>query len=79
MNRNVWIVAGIVVIAIGILNIILGLNLVPTKAIADERGTGPGWWLIWSVITLTVISAVSLGGFLLAAGLGKVPETRPSK
>jgi hypothetical protein len=76
MNRNVWIVAGIVVIALGILNIILGLNLVPTKAIAEERGTGPGWWLIWSVIALTVVCAVALGGFLLAAGLGRVPETR---
>jgi hypothetical protein len=73
----VWIVAGIVVLALGVLNIVLGIGLVPTKAIADERGTGPGWWLIWTVISLTVISAVALGGFLLAAGLGKVPETRP--
>ena len=63
-------------LAIGVVNVILGMNLVPTKAIADERGTGPGWWLIWTVISLTVISAVALGGFLLAAGLGKVPETR---
>jgi hypothetical protein len=76
MNRNVWIVAGIIVIALGVLNVVLGMNLVPSKAIAQERGTGPGWWLIWSVISLTVICAVSLGGFLLAAGLGKVPETR---
>ena len=76
MNRNVWIVAGIVVLALGVMNVILGMNLVPTKAIAEQRGTGAGWWLIWSVIGLTVICAVSLGGFLLAAGLGKVPETR---
>ena len=76
MNRNVWIVAGIVVIALGILNIILGMNLVPTMAVAEERGTGTGWWLIWSVIALTVVCAVALGGFLLAAGLGRVPETR---
>jgi hypothetical protein len=76
MHRNVWIVTGIVVIALGVLNVVLGLNLVPTKAIADERGTGPGWWLIWSVIALTVVCALTLGGFLLAAGLGKVPETR---
>jgi len=76
MNRNVWIVAGIVVIALGIVNVILGMNLVPTMAIAQERGTAPGWWLIWSVIALIVICAVALGGFLLAAGLGKVPETR---
>ena len=76
MNRNVWIVVGIAVIALGIVNVILGMNLVPTKAIAEQRGTGAGWWLIWSVIALTVVCAVSLGGFLLAAGLGKVPETR---
>jgi hypothetical protein len=75
MNRTVWIVAGIVVIALGILNVILGTYLVPTMSVATERGTGPGWWLIWSVIALTVVCALALGGFLLAAGLGKVPET----
>ena len=75
MNRNVWIVAGIVVLLLGVLNILLGLNLVPTRAVAEQRGTGPGWWLIWSVIALTVVCSVALGGFLLAAGLGKVPET----
>jgi hypothetical protein len=76
MNRNVWLVAGIVVLALGMLSIVLGMNLVPTMAVANERGTIAGWWLIWTVITLVVISAVSLGGFLVAAGLGKVPETR---
>jgi hypothetical protein len=75
MNRTVWIVAGIVVIALGILNVILGINLVPTISVATERGTAPGWWLIWSVIVLTVVCALALGAFLLAAGLGKVPET----
>jgi hypothetical protein len=75
MNRSVWIVTGIVVIAIGILNVILGMNLVPTLTVAQERGTAPGWWLIWSVIALTVVCTLALGGFLLAAGLGKVSET----
>jgi len=76
MNRNVWLVAGLVVIALGIVNVILGTRMVPTMAVATERGTVAGWWLIWVVIALVVISAVSLGGFLVAAGLGKVPETR---
>ena len=75
MNRSVWIVAGIVVIALGILNVILGMNLVPTIAVAQQRGTAPGWWLIWSVIAITVLCSLALGAFLLAAGLGKVPET----
>ena len=76
MNRNVWLVAGLVVIAIGIVNVIMGTRMVPTMAVATEKGTVAGWWLIWSVIALVVISALSLGGFLVAAGLGKVPETR---
>ena len=76
MNRNVWLVAGFVVIALGLLNVVLGMNLVPTMAVATEKGTIAGWWLIWIVIALVVISAVSLGGFLVAAGLGRVPETR---
>lgn len=76
MNRNVWLVAGLVVIALGLGNIILGTRMVPTMAVATEKGTIAGWWLIWFVISLVVISALSLGGFLVAAGLGKVPETR---
>ncbi len=75
MNRNVWIVAAIVVFAMGLLNVVLGTYLVPTLAVATEKGTAPGFYLIWCVIALTVICSVSLAGFLLAAGLGKVPET----
>jgi len=55
---------------------VMGTRMVPTMAVATEKGTVAGWWLIWGVIGLVVISAVSLGGFLVAAGLGKVPETR---
>ena len=76
MNRNVWLVAGLVVLALGLVNVVMGTRMVPTMAVATERGTLAGWWLIWTVIGLVAISAVSLGGFLLAAGLGKVPETR---
>jgi hypothetical protein len=76
MNRNVWTVAGILVLALGLINVVLGLNLVPTMAVAQERGTAPGWWLIWVVIAATVACAVALGGFLIAAGLGKVSGVR---
>lgn len=76
MNRNVWIVAGIVVFALAIVSVMLGMGLVPPREIAQERGTGAGWWLVWTVIWITVLTAVSLGVFLVAAGAGKVPETR---
>lgn len=75
MNRNVWIVLGLFVIVLGVVNVILGLNLVPAMAEAEEKGTIAGWWLLWIVIGVVLASALALGGFLLAAGLGKVPET----
>ena len=75
MNRNVWIVAALVVLALGVVNVLLGMNLVPTLAVAQEKGTVAGWWLLWIVIGLVEVSAIALAGFLLAAGLGKVPET----
>ena len=75
MNRNVWIVAGILSLALGVLNVVLGTYLVPTLAVAQEKGTAAGFYLIWCVIALTALCAFALAGFLLAAGLGKVPET----
>jgi len=75
MNRNLWIVVGIVVLAMAVINVMLGMNLVPAMSEAERRGTIAGWWLIWTVIGLAVVSSVALGGFLIAAGLGKVPET----
>ena len=76
MNRNVWLVTGLVVIALGVANVVMGTRMVPTMAVATERGTIAGWWLIWVVIALVVICAVSLGGFLVEAGLAKVSKTR---
>lgn len=76
MNRKIWLVAGIVVVALAVLCVFLGLGLVPSKAGAQEKGTVAGWYLVWIVIWVAVVSSVSLGAFLIAAGLGKVPETR---
>ncbi len=75
-NRSVWILLAVVVAALGVVGILLGVNLVPSREVATERGTVAGWWIIWSVIGLSTLMALSVSGFLLAAGLGKVPETR---
>jgi hypothetical protein len=75
-NRVQWLVLGVVVFALAVLSVVLGMNLVPPRAIAEERGTIAGWWIIWTVIGLSTLMALSVAGFLFAAGLGKVPETR---
>ena len=75
-NRSVWIVLAAVVAALGLAGVYLGVSLVPPREIAAERGTVAGWWIIWTVIGLSTLMALSIAGFLVAAGLGKVPETR---
>jgi hypothetical protein len=74
-SRVQWLVLGVVVFLLAILGVVLGLNLVPPKAVAEERGTVAGWWIIWTVIAIATLMTVAVGAFLLAAGLGKVPET----
>lgn len=76
MNRNVWIGMAAVVLVIAGIIVVLGTTLVPSMAVAIERTTVAGWWLIWIVIGLVVAASLALAGFLLAAGLGKVEETR---
>jgi hypothetical protein len=76
MKRNgIWIGLAVVVLALAIVSVMLGLNLVPPRAEAESNGTIAGWWLVWSVIWATAVTALVVAGFLLAAGLGKVPET----
>jgi uncharacterized membrane protein len=80
MNRRAqWIVAAIGVLGLAVLSIVLGASLVPTKVEALERGTVAGWWIIWTVIWMTVLTALAVAGFLLAAGIGKVPETADNR
>ena len=75
-NRVQWLVLAVVVFGLAVLGVVLGLNLVPPRAVAEERGTVAGWWIIWTVIGITTLMALSVAAFLLAAGLGKVPETK---
>jgi len=76
MNRNIWLGAAAIVVLIAVIIVLLGMSLVPPMAVAIERTTVAGWWLVWCVIAVTVASSLALAAFLLAAGLGKMEETR---
>ena len=78
MHRKIWLLVGVVVLALAVLCVFLGLGMVPSRAGAQEKGTVAGWYLVWTVIWIATLSTASLGAFLIAAGLGKVPETRSS-
>jgi uncharacterized membrane protein len=74
-NRVQWIVLAIVVVALAVIGVLLGTNLVGSREAAVERGTVAGWWIVWVVIALNTLMALAVAAFLFAAGLGKVPET----
>jgi hypothetical protein len=71
MNRNVILVAAVLVFAVAFANIVLGVNLVLPLDVARERGAGAPWYVVWSMIAVTVATAVALGAFLVGAGLRK--------
>ena len=71
MNRNVILVAAILVFAVAFANIVLGVNLVLPLNEARERGAGAPWYVVWAMIAVTVATAVALGAFLVGAALRK--------
>lgn len=68
MQRNGmhWIVVAIVVIGLAALSVVFGLNLIPTREAAAERGSVAPWFIAWGMIAITVLSSVVLAGFLFA-------------
>jgi hypothetical protein len=65
MHRPAIIVAAIASFGLAVFSFILGVNLVPTLATLTERGLVAPWYVVWVMIWLTVLSAVTLGVFLI--------------
>ena len=69
MTRFPSFVAAIVVVGLGILAIVLGLNLLPGRVEAVEKGTYAPWLIVWGMIGIVDLCAVALAGFLFMYGL----------
>ena len=78
MNRNAiqWIVVAIAVLGLAALCVILGVNLLPSRMAAQEKGTLAPWLLTWGMIWLTALTAVTLAGFLFVTGVSKVHRSQ---
>jgi hypothetical protein len=78
MNNRLWIVAAVVVLALGATGVLFGVNLLPAREAAEAKGTYAPWlgtWImIWSVVAMTVV----LAGFLLATAFGRRTQRTPS-
>jgi hypothetical protein len=46
---------------------ILGQNLILSLPVSTERGARVPWFITWGMVWVTVLCAVTLGGFLIAS------------
>ena len=67
MNRTAILLAAIVSFAIGIAIFIAGQNLILPLPVMQQRAGGMPWYITWAMVWITVLCAVALGGFLIAA------------
>jgi hypothetical protein len=67
MNRPGILIAALITVALGVANILLGRGLITPLALAQERGAEVPWYLVWTMIMLTVLCAVTLGVFLVGS------------
>ena len=67
MNRSsMWKVVAVVVLVLGASLVVFGMNLMPTRAAAEAKGTFAPWLLTWGMIWLTVVMTVVLAKFLFS-------------
>jgi hypothetical protein len=73
MNRDSvrWIAIAVAVLGLAAFSVALGTNLLPPRAVAEAKGTLGPWVLTWGMVWLSVLSAVTLAGFLIATSLGR--------
>ena len=63
------IIAAVVVVGLAVFAVMLGLNLMPTKIEAIEKGTYAPWLIVWGMIAIVELCAIALAGFLLKYGI----------
>jgi hypothetical protein len=71
MNNRVWMVAAVVVLALGAAGVMFGWNLLPAREAAIAKGTYAPWLGTWIMIWTTALMTVVLAGFLFSTGMKK--------
>lgn len=73
MNRNPikWIASAIAVLSLAPVSMLFGMTLLPSRETAQKGGTIVPWLLTWGMISMTVVIAVVLAGFLVITGMSK--------
>ena len=74
MNNRKWIVVAVLVLMLGAAGVLFGWNLLPDRAAAEAKGTYAPWLGTWIMIWAVVAMTLTLAGYLLAVGTGKVRD-----
>ena len=72
MKNSKWIAVAILVLALGVVGLTFGWNLLPDGASAEAKGTYAPWLGTWIMIWVVFGMTVALAGYLFAVGTGKV-------
>jgi hypothetical protein len=64
-----WIVSAIAVLGVAVVSMMLGMNLLPSRIVAQAKGTIVPWALTWGMLWMAALIAVSLAASLIATGL----------
>jgi hypothetical protein len=62
-----WKIAAVVVLGIVVVNVMLGVNLLPPPGEAQEKGTLAALMITWAMVLISAGSGLVLAAFLLTA------------
>ena len=71
MNRTALVAAAILTFGIAITTLILGQNLILPLDVMVQRAGGMPWYITWAMVWVSVLCAITLGGFLIMATVRK--------
>jgi hypothetical protein len=67
-NSPLWKLVAIVVLGLGALLVVFGMNLMPSQQTAIAKGSIAPWRLTWGMIWCTVAMTIVLAGYLFTVG-----------
>lgn len=67
-NAAVWKLVALVVLGLGAMLVVFGMNLMPTQETAIAKGSIAPWRLTWGMIWCTVAMTIVLAGYLFTVG-----------
>jgi hypothetical protein len=75
-NRVMWIGVAVAVLALGVFELILGLNLLPSMEVAEQRGVVAPLFVTWTMVAVTVVTTAVLAVYLFAVATGRAQAPR---